>query len=188
MYPARMAVAPLLAFALSAPSAAAGSIATSVVQTTLVDQAGHTFALRDLRGTPLVVTFVAAHCVDVCPLVNAQFARASERLRDRHVRLLTITLDPEHDGYTDMRGIARTFDADPHRWIVASGTVANVHRVMSAFGVVAQQGKDGYADVHTTFIYFIDRRGRLYKTDLASTDLADQIVSEIASAWRALTA
>jgi hypothetical protein len=50
---------------------------------------------------------------------------------------------------------------------------------MSAFGVVAQQGRDGYADVHSTFVYFIDKGGNLRKTDLASTALATQIVDEV---------
>jgi cytochrome oxidase Cu insertion factor (SCO1/SenC/PrrC family) len=47
---------------------------------------------------------------------------------------------------------------------------------MSAFGVVAQRGREGYADVHTTFVYYIDSRGNLRKTMLASTALTQQLV------------
>lgn len=144
----------------------------------LVDQNGHAFTFADLRGTPLFVTFIAAHCTDACPLINAQFAQAAARLAHSHVRarLLTITLDPEHDSLSDMRAIAQRFHADPRRWIVAGGTRANVHSVMAAFGVQAQRGRKGYADVHTTFVYYVDSRGMLRKTILASTALSDQIV------------
>jgi protein SCO1/2 len=146
----------------------------------LIDQTGRHFTFTSLRGTPLIVTFVAAHCTEACPLVNAQFAQASQRFAaDRtKVRLLTITLDPEHDPPQVMRDLARRFNADAKQWLVASGSVRDVHRVMSAFGVVAQQGRDGYADMHTTFVYFIDKGGNLRKTDLASTALATQIVDE----------
>src|SRR5689334_1193999 len=91
-------------------------------QPQLVDQAGRHFAFDSLRGTPLVVAFVAAHCTDACPLVNAQLAQAASQLRALHakVRMLTVTLDPEHDPPAVMRDMARRFDADPRTWIFAS--------------------------------------------------------------------
>lgn len=147
----------------------------------LVDQNGTRFTLQSLRGTPLVVTFIAAHCTQACPLVNAQFAQAARRLAAEHarVKLLTITLDPQHDSLADMRRIAQRFGADARTWIVAGGRQADVRAVMSAFGVVAQRGRKGYADVHSTFIYFLDARGVLRKTILASTVLDKQIVEEV---------
>jgi protein SCO1 len=147
----------------------------------LIDQSGHAFTLQSLRGTPLVVTFIAAHCTDACPLINAQFAQVAQRFTDDHIhaRLLTVTLDPEHDSLHDMRNIARRFGANPRTWIVAGGSRADVHAVMAAFGVEAQRGRKGYAEVHTTFVYFIDARGVLRKTVLASTALSEQIVDQI---------
>ena len=180
----------LLALTLARVPAPGAPATVDVLHTALVDQDGHAFSLADLRGRPIVVTFVAAHCADACPLINAQFARAQTLLHERHIdaRLLTITLDPEHDSFADMRGIARTFSAERGRWIVASGSVPRVHQLMRAFGVTAERGARGYADVHSTYIYLLDRHARLYATKLASTDLADEIIAEVASAWRALTA
>lgn len=156
------------------------AVPTSATQSppVLVDQSGHRFMLSALRGTPLVVTFVAAHCTDACPLVDAQFAQASQMVaRERiDVKLLTITLDPEHDPPAVMRDLAGRFNADPKHWLVAGGSVRDVHRVMAAFGVIAQQGPHGYAETHGTFVYFIDKNGVLQKTVLASTALATQIV------------
>jgi protein SCO1/2 len=165
------AFAILAAFALAQPAYAAGL-------PQLVDQNGRAFTFQTLKGTPLIVTFIAAHCTDACPLINAQFAQAAARFEQTHahVRLLTITLDPEHDSLRDMRDIAHRFNADPRTWIVAGGSPRNVHAVMSAFGVVAQRGREGYADVHTTFVYYIDSRGNLRKTMLASTALTQQLV------------
>ncbi|MGZ3498621.1 MAG: SCO family protein [Vulcanimicrobiaceae bacterium] len=158
------------------------------VEPQLRDQAGHRFTLSLLHGTPVVVTFVAAHCTDACPLVNAQFMRADQELAQEriHVKLLTITLDPENDTPIVMKKLARQFTADPNRWILASGSVADVHALMRRFGVVTQRGANGYADVHSTMIYFLDAQGRVEKTLLASTDLADQVVQGIRQDWQQL--
>jgi protein SCO1/2 len=149
----------------------------------LVDQTGHRFSLESLRGRPVAITFVSAHCTDACPLINAQFAAAAVTIAHRRLdaRLLTITLDPEHDTAADMRAIARGFSADPHRWLVASGTPANVGNVMKRFHVIATTGKDGYREAHTTFVYVLDARGNLVKTMLASTGLAGDVVEAVAS-------
>jgi len=143
----------------------------------LVDQTARIFSLTSLRGTPLVVTFVSAHCSDACPLVNAQFSVAARQLAAEHrnVRLVTVTLDPENDPPAVMRALAKTFGADPRTWIVAGGSVSEVHRVMRDFGVMARRGRKGYADAHTTFVYFVDSRGVVRKTILASTNLAEQL-------------
>lgn len=143
----------------------------------LVDQTGRVFSLTSLRGTPFIVTFVSAHCSDACPLVNAQFSAAARQLAQEHrkMRLVTVTLDPENDPPRVMRAMAKTFAADPHTWLVAGGSVSDVHRVMSEFGVVARRGRKGYADAHTTFVYFVDARGVVRKTILASTNLGAEL-------------
>ena len=153
------------------------------------DQRGRSFTLPSLRGTPLVVTFVAGHCTDACPLINAQFRQLAAHVRQRRipVRLLTITLDPEHDSPATMRGIAKTFDADPSQWIVAGGNRRDVHAVMRAFNVVAQQGRRGYADAHTTFVYVLNKHGVLRTTMLASRHLDDDVVAELDRNWKELT-
>ncbi len=134
----------------------------------LVDQLGRHFTLDDLRGRPLIVTFISAHCDGVCPLIESQVAAAAERQRREHgsLRFLTISLDPERDTHADMVHIARTFDADPTYWLIADGAPADVRQVMQAFGVDVSRGRDGYADAHTTFLTVLDSGGRVAGTML----------------------
>jgi cytochrome oxidase Cu insertion factor (SCO1/SenC/PrrC family) len=150
-------------------------------QPQLVDQRGKSFTLDALRGKPLAVTFVSAHCTDACPLINAQFADAARRLARARAgaRLVTITLDPEHDSPATMRALAERFDADPRYWLVAGGSTPNVRAVMHAFGVVSIEGKHGYHDEHTTFVYVLDSSGRLAQTILASSALSDAVVDAL---------
>lgn len=166
---------------------AAVVLAAALLQTgspQLIDQNGHAFTLASLRGRPVAITFVSAHCTDACPLIDAQFAQAAQTLAQRKIdaTLVTITLDPEHDSPADMRKIAHTFSADARRWRVAGGAVRDVRSIMSRFGVIASTGQDGYREAHTTFVYVLDANGRLAKTMLASTGLADDVVDAVTSA------
>lgn len=143
----------------------------------LVDQLGRQFTMTSLVGAPFAVTFVATRCTDACPLINAQFASAAARLHRANVRarLVTITLDPQHDTPAVMSQLARRFEADPRYWLVASGTAPDVRNILKVFGVVARQGRRGYPDQHTTFVYLFDARGNLTQTVLASTALDEQL-------------
>jgi len=163
--------------------------AQSAREAQLIDQRGHIFTLSQLRSTPLVVTFISAHCKDICPLINAQTASTVRDAQAMHlkVRFLTITLDPEHDSPADMRKLATLFGADPRSWIVAGGARDDVHAIMRAFHVTAQQGRSGYADVHTTFIYLVDKHGVIRSTMLASNDLDRQVLSAVRTNWSILT-
>lgn len=147
----------------------------------LIDQTGRRFTLSSLRGEPLIVTFVSARCTDACPLIDAQFAAAAQRIEREHLaaRLLTITLDPEHDSPRTMRELARRFDADSRHWLVAGGSRSDVHAVMRAFGVVAVEGKHDSDVRHTTFIYALNSRGELAQTLLASTATQDEILDAL---------
>ncbi len=146
----------------------------------LVDQTGHTFTLASLRGRPLIVTFISAHCTDACPLVNAQFSNAATEIARQGLptRLLTITLDPEHDPPSLMASLAKRFGANPKYWLLASGRRDDVDAILSAYGVIARPGKSGYREAHSTFVYVLDSTGKLEKTMLASTNLSGDIVDE----------
>ncbi|MGH7728982.1 MAG: SCO family protein [Vulcanimicrobiaceae bacterium] len=138
----------------------------------LVDQSGAPFRLADLRGAPAFVTFIATRCTDACPIANAEFERLSESVRAAHLRahLVTITLDPDYDTPIVMWRTAREFAADGRTWRLVSGNPANVRAEMRAFGVTAEKDAHGIPDLHSSFVYVLDARGRLARTMPLSTN------------------
>jgi cytochrome oxidase Cu insertion factor (SCO1/SenC/PrrC family) len=156
-------------------------VAPSIPRPHLVDQQRHSFDLASLRGMPLAVTFVSARCTDACPLINAQFSAAARRMEREKIpaRLLTITLDPEHDSPQTMRELAKRFEANSRYWLLAGGSLRDVHTIMRAFGVVWIESKRGDHDRHTTFVYILDASGKLAKTVLASTALNDDLIDAL---------
>jgi cytochrome oxidase Cu insertion factor (SCO1/SenC/PrrC family) len=156
----------------------------------LRDQNGKTFALSSFRGTPVILTFVSAHCRDACPLINAQFEAMQTQLKRSglKVHLVTLSLDPDHDALKDMRQIATTFEANPRYWTVGTAAGPQERALMQRFGVVAHRGSRDYDDIHTTYVYLLDRRGRLVKTILASSNLPADLFAELERSWNKLTA
>ncbi|MGH7707465.1 MAG: SCO family protein [Vulcanimicrobiaceae bacterium] len=160
--------------------------APSATATQLVDQRGDRFTFAQLRGRPVVVTFISSRCTDTCPISNGVFAAIARDLVQRRLgaRLVTITLDPNYDTPFVMARFARAFDAAPDRWRFASGRPADVVRVMHAFGVTAKVDARGEPSVHSSFVYVVDSTGRLTRTFLLSTQTESQVVNSLASVSR----
>lgn len=149
--------------------------AAGLLAVMLIDQRGAPFSFADLRGSNVVVTFVAARCTDACPLIEAQTsaARDDARLHGKRVRYLTITLDPAHDTRAVMAQAARRFHADPRNWIFATGAPRAIAETMRAFGAA------GNPRAHTTFVYVLDESGRERAAFPASNDVAGEILGSL---------
>lgn len=174
----RVAAAVCFAALLAAP--AFGSVPLGSIP--LQDQSGQRFSLDDLRGRPVVVTFVATRCVDACPIANGVFMRLRDELAAHHRRatLVTITLDPRYDTPFVMAAEAQRFKADPSTWRFASGNTVDVRHLMRALGVEAVPDAKGVPEVHSSFVYLFDARGRARKPLLLSTNSVAEILREVA--------
>jgi cytochrome oxidase Cu insertion factor (SCO1/SenC/PrrC family) len=171
-----IASAVVLALACGAPATAGASHDARDVP--LVDQNGAAFTLRDLRR-PTAVIFVATRCGDACPIAEALFARLSDELARAHLdaRLLTVTLDPEHDAPIVMSGKARSFRADARIWRWASGKPPDVERLLDAFNVERLDGR-----FHGTYAYVLDARGIPTRLVLLSTGADRELLGDLRSA------
>ncbi len=65
----------------------------------LRDVRGRVIDIRDLRGHPVLVTFVYATCPDVCPLIMQNLKRVREQSGElgQSMRVLAVSVDPERD-------------------------------------------------------------------------------------------
>lgn len=130
--------------AAPAEEAAAARFARTVVEVRapaveLVDAAGRPVALADLLagGGPVMLQFVFTTCPGVCPALSGLFAAAEDRLDAAggalaEVRLVSISIDPEHDTPERLADYARRFRAGP-RWTFLTGGRDDVLAVQRAF-------------------------------------------------------
>ena len=129
---------------------------------TLTDQTGATVRLSQMRGSPVAVTFLYTRCpiATACPLTTTKFAKLDSLLKEKGFgKILTITVDPEHDTPKVLADYASRLGADPERWKFLTGDPKAVAEVATSFGVVyyPDQGQV----VHGQAVAVVDPSGRL---------------------------
>ena len=131
---------------------------------TLRDHHGEPFALGDVRGKIVMLSFGYTYCPDVCPLTLTMTGQVLDSLEDQadEVVPLFISLDPERDTPELLAAYVRHF----HPTIVgltgdapAIQQVAELFKARFAFHGDTQG--DRYTLDHTAHLYLLDARGRV---------------------------
>lgn len=133
----------------------------------LVDQSSAPVARATLDGAPWVASFVFTRCPLVCP-------RLSERMRtlqalaqrtDAAVRLVTFSVDPEHDTPALLGSYADAYGADPRRWRFLTGSEASIESVARSFSVAlagaADPAQPDFGIMHSGHLVLVDGQGRI---------------------------
>jgi len=154
---------------------------------TLLDETGTRHRLTDWQGHILAVTFVYTRCplANFCPLMDRHFAavqkqvQADAALRDR-VRLVSVSIDPEHDRPDVLAKHAAGLGADRSVWQFLTGDREEVNAFASQFGVsVMREGTVADDIVHNLRTAIIDGEGKLM-TSLNGSDWSPaDLVAEI---------
>ncbi len=96
----------------------------------LIERSERRVTRTSLAGLVWVTSFFYTNCPDICPLQSARMARLQRDFADqRDVRLVSISVDPEHDTPEVLRDYAQRFGADPERWLFLTGDKAAIHRL-----------------------------------------------------------
>lgn len=144
----------------------------------LVDQAGRPVTGESLRGQVVVTSFIYTTCPDVCPTISARMASlgarvAADRRLASRVRLVSISVDPDHDTPAVLAEYAARFGADGERWRFLTGDAAGVRALLlEGFKVPAEpvaaagHGHGGRHAVARTILHadtlvLSDREGRV---------------------------
>lgn len=129
----------------------------------LRDQFGQSTTLHEFRGRPLLVTFMQAHCTDLCPVTAEMIRQALVDLgRDgRRVGVVAISADPEHDTPAAVRWFSWKHRMLRH-WQYLTGSRQQLAPVWKHYGVYVPPPDAPLAirNIHTSATYLIDDRGR----------------------------
>jgi len=162
----------------SESSAAAPSVLTD---TKLVDQNGNTVELSSLKGKPLVVDFIYTSCPGPCLMETAKFANVALRLGNdlgSKVTLVSITVDPEHDGPKQLLNYSRQQGADEKGWIFLTGGPGDIDQALAGFKLSRQIEPDGSVG-HLVDMMLIGPDGRLVREYNGEIVKAQDIVDDV---------
>jgi protein SCO1 len=131
-------------------------------QIVLHDQNGKLFKLSSLRGKAVFLTFVYAHCPDVCPLMMQGLAAARRSLPDPSImQIVAVSVDPKGDTPRVVKQFLRSRElTGKARWLL--GTRAELRPVWIAYNIDAKSVPETPAIIeHVSLIYGIDARGKI---------------------------
>ena len=183
----------LAAFAHAAIGAESGDLRAGVFnpprpapEFSLRGSDGADFKLSHYRGKVVALGFGYTFCPDVCPTTLAELAQARKKLGAdaRDFQVIYVTVDPERDSAPRLKTYLSAFDDS---FLGATGTPEQLANVRKAYGIsAAKKTVEGHPSAylvhHSSFVYFIDREGRLR----AMLPFGGRSVDDIAHDIRAL--
>jgi len=130
-----------------------------------IETKGGTLTLDELRGKPLVVSFIYTSCSHVCPMISQRLRQAVDEAQrvmgpDRF-NVVTVGFDVRNDTPMRMAAFARAQGLDLPNWQFLSGTEANMSALAKDLGFTYVASAGGY--LHTAQTTIIDRDGRVYR-------------------------
>lgn len=103
---------------------------------TLINQDGQQLQLTEYLNTEkfVVLEFIFATCTTICPILTANFTSLQTELgKDiNNVRMVSISIDPEHDTPVILKRYLEKFNAQPG-WDFLTGRLEDITQIMKAF-------------------------------------------------------
>jgi len=148
---------------------------------TLVGIDGRPFGSEDLKGQVYVASFFFTSCRSICPAMMKGVARLQDGFAQRNldgIRLVSISVDPEHDTPEVLAAYGTSLGVDPRRWTLLTGEPAAIKSlVVDGFKTpLVSPPPDGPQPIdiaHTGKLVLVDGSGRIrgyYGTDEMGLD------------------
>jgi protein SCO1/2 len=134
----------------------------------LTNQDGARFESDSLRGSLWIADFIFTRCTDMCPILSREMAKLEGTLREdpalRDVRLVSFSIDPDHDQPAVLAAYAKRFGAETRHWTFATGTREEIW-TLSVDGfklaVGEEPGSEGQPLFHSDRFVVVDANGRI---------------------------
>ena len=125
----------------------------------LVSQTGRRVTLEDLKGKVWIADTFFTTCTGPCPMMSARMRRLALDLgAEANVRLVSLTVDPEHDTQEALEEYSSHFHARPEQWSFLTGPREAVNRV--TMDGLHLSRVDGSLE-HSTKFALVDRHARV---------------------------
>ncbi|HMB96152.1 MAG TPA: SCO family protein [Tepidisphaeraceae bacterium] len=127
----------------------------------LTDQDGKTISDANLRGNVWVADVFFTSCPGVCPIMEAKLVELQKAVKLPVLKIVSLSIDPEHDTPDVMKQYANGLGADQSRWYFLTGSKDQVFATARGFNLAAQPAQGGNAIVHTQKVLLIDQQNQV---------------------------
>lgn len=158
-------IAMLLAFAAGVAAARDSDPPTSLyhLDATLTDQSGRAHGVDVHRGHPVLVTLFYGGCQATCPLIIETLRDVERQVpaaQRAKLRVLLVSIDPEHDTPEALRALAAERRIDTSRWTLARADASDVRQLAALLDVQYRALPSG-GFYHSTMISVLTPQGEI---------------------------
>jgi protein SCO1/2 len=149
-----------------------------VLDFTLLDKNNQPFEGKSLMGKPTLIYFGFTFCPDICPTALGKIVQVIDVLGKYSIPLNTvfITIDPERDTPESLAKYIKYFHSNITTLAGTSDDIAKVAKIFNVYYAKDQSSDaDNYLLNHSSFIYILDKNGRLSKIFSLEDDPKDII-------------
>ncbi len=151
---------------------------------TLVDQNGRNVSLASLKGKPVLFDFIYTTCPGPCLVLTSRMKQIANRLGPKlgtEARIVSITVDPEHDHPAQLNAYAKAQGADVNGWLFLTGTPKQIDDVMAHFDLIRKHEADGTVD-HFHEFFLVDSNGKALLQYMGEKAEPDRVASDVEKA------
>ncbi|WP_241738972.1 SCO family protein [Pontibacter beigongshangensis] len=148
----------------------------------LTSQEGQAISAEDLDGSMYVANFFFASCPDVCKKMSSQMTRVQERFQDvPDVKLVSFTVNPEHDSVEVLQEYAAMYGADSEKWFFLTGDRQEIYTLAEKGFYLPVQQVAGQQDfIHSEKFLLVDKNRRVRGIyDGTDREDVDRLIIEI---------
>ncbi len=134
----------------------------AVPEFTLTRQTGDPFSSEDLKGFVWIADFVFTRCAGPCPKMTLAMADLQKSLQNQpQIRLVSFTVDPEHDTPAVLTRYASDFGANPQWWHFLTGDRNTIYDLcIKGFKLAVDTGEEyEHRILHSTKFVLVDSSG-----------------------------
>ena len=96
----------------------------------LTERSGRRVTRGDLLGKVWVANFIYSQCTETCPGQSLEISYLqAEFATEPDLRLVSMTVEPEHDTPAVLTQYAERYGADPERWLWLTGPRREIYRL-----------------------------------------------------------
>jgi protein SCO1/2 len=114
------------------------------------------------KGHPTLVSMFYTQCTQACPMLIARIQSIEAKLpteERENLRVLLISMDPEHDTSERLRKAMEEHQIDPQRWKFARPHVEDVRMIAAILDIRYRSINDGGFS-HSSVVTLLDKNGQ----------------------------
>jgi protein SCO1 len=156
----------------------------------LLDEDSLEFSHRNCEGQVRIVDFFFTRCPTICPIMSSQMARLQTGIEQRGlkdaIRLLSHSVDPEHDRPEQLSEYGKRLGQDPRIWKFLTGEKDDLFDLArNGYFLTAIESDTAAGGIfHSDVFSLIDQSGRIRGYyDGTDTKEVDQLLNDAQQLW-----